>query len=280
MTFETHTALLTPMDNGKVDYTSLDKLIDYQIQHDIQNIVALGSTAEAHLLTPLEKWKVLSNIRKRTEGLCQLMVGTGNCNTATSVKDCIKAYDYGADSLLVVTPYYVGYTASGIVEHYRQIHDSTPLPVILYNVPSRTGHSITAQLAVKLHQLGYISAIKECTSSTALAKQIRSLDKTLPIYCGNDNLIRQYYNNNMHGCISVLSNVAPNLVVKSTTDGRCNKALLSLCKNMSAYPNPVAIKHIACHLGIIANNSVRLPLTSISGDKQLLHTINKYSNIL
>ncbi len=281
MAFDIYTALITPMKNGKIDYSSLDRIIDHQLNNDITNLVALGSTAECHLLTSLEKYKVLGAIRKRTDGQCHLMVGTGNCNTATAVRDAQKAYDYGADSLLVVTPYYVGYTTSGIIEHYRQIHDSTPLPIVLYNVPSRTGHSISAELAVHLHQLGYISAIKECTADLTLSKAIARRDKTLPIYCGNDNLIKQYHNNHMQGCISVLSNIAPVLVAKSITSRRHNKAVGALSCAMSQYPNPVAIKQLALYRGLIDSNFVRLPLTSsASSDTKLQKAVEKYSKLL
>lgn len=281
MAFDIYTALITPMQSGKIDYTSLDRLIDYQLECDVSHLVALGSTAECHLLTSLEKYKVLASIRKRTEGQCHLMVGTGNCNTLTAVRDAVKAYNYGADSLLVVTPYYVGYTTNGIIEHYRQIHDSTPLPIILYNVPSRTGHSISAELAIQLHQLGYIAGIKECTPDLALAKAIARLDKTLPIYCGNDNLIKQYHNNHMQGCISVLSNICPTLIAKSLTSRRHCKAVDNICNAMSQYPNPIAIKQLALYRGLIDSNCVRLPLTSTANnDAHLQKIAEKYSKLL
>ncbi len=269
------------MQNNKIDYASLDNLLDYQLSNDVTHMVALGSTAECSLLSPLEKYKVLSVIRKRTEGICHLMVATGNSNTTIAVKDSIKAYEYGADSLLVVTPYYVGYTTNGLIEHFKQISQCTPLPITLYNVPSRTGHSITSELAVRLYNLGYISGIKECSPNISLSKSISKLDKSLPIYCGNDNMIQQYRKLNMHGCISVIANVYPKLVAQSNTDKATNRALTQLCLAMGKYINPIAIKQLALSKGLIASNSVRLPLTQCQEvEATLKNIINKYGEIL
>ncbi len=281
MRFDITTALLTPMIDNKIDYNSLDKLIDIQLQAGITQLVALGSTAETQLLTPLEKWRLLAHIRKQTAGKCTLLVGVGSSNTATTVKDAIKAYEYGADSLLIVTPYYTSYTEQGLNEHYGTLHTATPLPITLYNVPSRTGKSVTAKQAVQLHKLGYIYSIKECSQNTTLANKIANLDKTLPIYCGNDNLIPQYYRSKMAGAISVLSNVFPAFISQCHTTKLYHKILQQLTTAMSHYPNPVPIKYIAHQLGIISSPEVRLPLTTIPpSDSELHKAVCKYKQYL
>lgn len=280
MAFEIITALPTPMLDNKVDYISLDRLVDQQLDSGITQLVALGSTAETHLLTPLEKWKVAARIRQRTQDKCKLIVAVGSSNTATTIKDAIKATEYGADGLLVVTPYYVGFTQQGLIEQFRQLRNCTNLPIILYNVPSRTGNTLTAQLIAQLHQLHYIDAIKQSDSNIKLTKNIIQLAPTLDIYCGNDNQIVDYYRLNCKGAISVLSNIAPQLVSSALTNKKHSKVLSDICNAMT-YTNPVCIKHMAKHMQIIDSAEVRLPLTTIvDSDSLLTDTLTKYQQYL
>lgn len=264
------TALVTPMHKGGVDYESLGGLIDRQIAEGIQALVVCATSGEAPTLTDNEHCKVLEFAVQRAKGRVPIIAGTGSNDTAHAVMMTQYACAIGADAVLCVTPYYNRPTQTGLIASFSAIADASSVPVILYNVPSRTGCGIEPQTYGVLADHPNIRAIKEAGSNfTKIAETFRIVGDRLDIYSGNDDCIVPLLSLGGRGVISVLSNVLP-----AKTQELCARffagdvagsrqlqlELLPLIRALFSQTNPIPVKAALAMLGQ-CHDELRLPLT-------------------
>ena len=266
------TALITPMNASGVDYNSLAKLLDWQLEEGINALVIAGTTGEGSTLTDPEHEKVIEFSVKRVAGRCPVVASTGSNDTAHAIYLTKFACDAGADGILAVTPYYNKATQNGLVKMYAAIADASTKPLILYNVPSRTGINIEPETYAKLADHPMISGIKEANGNISKIVQTAQLvgDK-LDIYSGNDDQIVPILSMGGKGVISVLSNPAPKKTVeicdrffagdvKGAAALQCE--MLPLINALFSEVNPIPVKAAMSAMGF-CENYVRLPLTTM-----------------
>ncbi|MBQ9276159.1 MAG: 4-hydroxy-tetrahydrodipicolinate synthase [Clostridia bacterium] len=278
----TATALITPFANGKVDFSALAKLLDFQYENGVNAVVILGTTGEPATMTQEEKDAVVRLAVKKLKGKIPIIVGAGANSTQTATLNVKRAERLGADGVLVVTPYYNKCTQTGLVKHYVEIAKATNLPIICYNVPSRTGVNLLPETFAKLAEIDNIVAIKEASGNIAqIAKLARLVENRAVIYSGDDGITVPIMSLGGKGVISVASNVVPRYVSDMTTaylDGDHEKAremqldMLPLVDALFAEVNPIPVKK-ACELVGISRGEVRLPLTKAS--KKTTNTLKK-----
>lgn len=263
-------AIITPMNEDRsVNYDEFGRFIDFQIENGTDAIVVCGTTGESSTLRVVEhneaiKWCV-NYVNKRVP----VIAGTGSNSTACAIEISKEACDAGADALLLVTPYYNKTSQRGLIAHYTAIHDATNLPIILYNVPSRTGLNIAPETAKELSKLPRINGIKEASGNLEQVKAIRELcGDELNIWSGNDDQIYDLMEIGGKGVISVLSNIAPQEthdIVAKYLDGdrEGSKAMMDkymkLAKAMFVDVNPIPVKEAVSMIGFNAG-PVRMPL--------------------
>ena len=208
------TAIITPFKNDEIDYPALAKLIERQIEAGVGAIVAAGTTGEAATLTDMERHELYKFTRRCTAGRVPLILGTGSPDTRRAIEYTRLAREVGADGVLVVTPYYNKGTKEGIYRHYLAISEAVDIPIILYNVPSRTGVSLDLDTLKRLGSLPGIVGIKEAADSAERFAALSELTGELPLYSGVDALIYTALSLGGSGVISVVSNLYP----KETVD--------------------------------------------------------------
>ena len=266
------TAIITPFRNGKVDYEAFGKLIDWQIESGISAIVAAGTTGEGSTLNDAEHREVIKFCVEKTAGRVPVIAGTGSNDTAYAAELTEYACDVGADAVLLVTPYYNKATQKGLIESFTAVADRSRKPVILYNVPSRTGCNIQPATAKVLSQHPNIAGIKEASGDIAQIAEIAALcGDDLDIYSGNDNQIVPVLSLGGKGVISVLSNLMPKEtddICRDFFEGRFEKSkdaqlrLLPLVNALFSEVNPIPVKAAMAAMGF-GENELRLPLTKI-----------------
>ncbi len=263
------TALVTPTTPQGIDYDRFGKLIDWQIEKGINALVICGTSGEASTLSDPEHRAAIEFACERVNHRVPVIAGTGSNETDYAVELTKSACASGADGVLVVTPYYNKTTQNGLVKMYETIADASTVPVILYNVPSRTGININPETYVKLAEHPRIAAIKEANSDISKIVETFSLvgDK-LDIYSGNDDQIVPILSMGGMGCISVLSNVLPAETVAITDKffaGDVAGAAALQCKFMPLVrslfceTNPIPVKAAMAAMGF-CENYLRLPL--------------------
>jgi len=263
------TALITPMNDKGIDYDSLAKLLDWQLEQGINALVIAGTTGEGSTLTDPEHEKVIEFSVKRVAGRCPVIASTGSNDTAHAIYLTKFACDAGADGILAVTPYYNKATQNGLVKMYTALADASTKPLILYNVPSRTGVNIEPETYAKLADHPMISGIKEANGNISKIVQTAQLvgDK-LDIYSGNDDQIVPILSMGGKGVISVLSNPMPKKTVeicdkffagdlKGAAALQCE--LLPLINALFSEVNPIPVKAAMSAMGF-CENYLRLPL--------------------
>ena len=266
------TALITPLNENGVDYEAFGKLIDWQIEQGIDALVVAGTTGEASTLTEEEHVDVIRFCVERAAGRVPVIAGTGSNDTQFAIWLTKKACEVGADAVLVVTPYYNKATQKGLIAMYTAIADASTKPVILYNVPSRTGVNIEPATYKVLADHPMIAGIKEANGNISKIVETAALvgDK-LDIYSGNDDQIIPVLSVGGSGVISVLSNVAPketSQICHKFFDGDVKGAakmqleLLDLANNLFCEVNPIPVKAAMSAMGY-CENYLRLPLTPI-----------------
>ncbi len=267
-------ALVTPMHaDGSVNFEKLDELINWQIENGTDAIIACGTTGESATLTHEEHVQVISRTVKTVAGRVPVIAGTGSNHTDYAISLSKEAESAGVDALLVVTPYYNKTSQAGLIRHYTAIADSVSLPIILYNVPSRTGVNILPETYAVLAEHENIAAIKEANGNIAAAAKTLSLcgDK-LDLYSGNDDQITPLMSLGAKGVISVLSNVAPRLahdIAASYLEGDVKKSAelqignMDLIQNLFIDVNPIPVKEALNMMGMEVGEC-RLPLCSLS----------------
>lgn len=208
----TGVALITPFSNGEVDYEAIKRQVHFLIDNHIQSIVVNGTTAENPTLTDEEKDRILTTVIEENAQRVPIIVGTGTNNTQKSIEASLRAKALGADAIMLITPYYLKTSQRGLVAHFEAIANATELPVVLYNVPSRTNSTIEVDTVVRLSENPYIVALKDATNDfNYLAELQQRLDTDkFALYSGNDDNIVSYYEQGGHGVISVVANVIPN----------------------------------------------------------------------
>ena len=280
------TALITPFYKGKVDYKSLEILINKQLKASVSAIIVLGTTGEPCTLSAKEREMVIKKAIELCNGKCKVIVGCGANSTNVAVKNYKQAQALGADGALIVTPYYNKCTQEGLIAHYTKIANCGSLPIIAYNVPSRTGVNLLPSTMLELSKLENICGIKEASGNVAQALELfRLVGNKIEIYCGEDALNNVFLMQGGSGTISVLSNITPKLCVNIYNyilQKEYKKAnhiqldLLPLINSLFCEVNPIPIKAALSCLGL-CKNELRLPLTTISNSnfEILKENINK-----
>lgn len=264
------TALVTPFAGGKIDYSALEVLIERQIEARVGAIIIGGTTGEAATLEDGERYELFRTAGEMIGGRCRLVLGTGTNDTRVAIKHTIWAEKIGCDGALLVTPYYNKGTDEGLIAHYRAIHDATSLPLILYNVPSRTGVNLSLGAVARLAECERVVGIKEASGSLDRLIRLSALD--IPLYAGNDSEVYTVLSLGGCGVISVVSNLYPDLMVslyEAYRKGRTEAALdierrlLPLIDALFSETNPTPIKYALWHRGLCLPD-MRLPLTVAS----------------
>lgn len=265
------TALITPFAaDGSVDFEALGCIIDWQIESGIDALVACGTTGEGPTLTDEEHKSVIRYTVERVSGRVPVIAGTGSNDHAYAEELTGYACDVGADAMLVVTPYYNKATQNGLVQSFCRLADLSTRPLILYNVPSRTGCNIAPATYARLAEHGNIQAIKEANGNISSIVETASLvGDRMDIYSGNDDQIVPILSIGGKGCISVLSNIMPRETCEITrrwfagdTAGAAQLQLkyLALVNALFCEVNPIPVKAAMAAMGW-CENSLRLPLT-------------------
>lgn len=262
-----YTALVTPFSGDRVDYGKLRELVAMQIAGGVDGIVPVGTTGESPTLSFEEHMKVISEVIDAAGGKCRIMAGTGANCTTEAIELTRHAKEAGADCTLQVTPYYNKPTQEGLYRHFSTIADKCELPVVLYNVPGRTGTMIAAETIAKLSRNANVLGVKEAAGSVERVSEIASLCD-IAIMCGDDSLTVPMMSVGAKGVISVASNIIPaelKAMVDACENGDYAKALIlhkkyfRLFKDLFLESNPIPVKAAMAMLGMV-REEYRLPL--------------------
>lgn len=286
--FGSATAIITPFSDGNVDYISFGELIDFQLSNGTDAIVILGTTGEASTIYENERSEIITFAKRKIGGKVPLIVGTGSNATSVAVRYTKTAEALGADGCLVVSPYYNKATPRGLTEHYKAIAKSVKIPIIMYNVPARTGVSIPIDVYGSLSKIDNVVAIKEASGSIPYITEIlEKYSAYFDVYTGCDEMILPTLALGGRGVISVVSNIAPSYthqLCKEYEEGNTEKAkeiqlfLNPLIKEMFSEVNPIPIKTALSIMGM-CKNEFRLPMCKSTREKQISNTLKKYSLI-
>ena len=246
------TAIATPFNENGVNLEEFKRLIEFQIKEGVDAIIVCGTTGESSTMTKEEKVATIECAVKTANGRVPIIAGTGGNNTAEAIRMSKLAEDIGVDGILLVTPYYNQSTQAGLVAHYTAIANAVKLPVILYNVPSRTGINIAPETCLELSKVENIVAVKEASGDLSQVAKIAHLcGDNLTIYSGNDDQILPILSVGGKGVISVLSNVKPKMthdMVRAYLDGDTAKSTklqldaIPLINALFAEVNPIPVK--------------------------------------
>lgn len=264
------TAIITPFKDNNVNLEKFEELINFQMANGIKAIVVCGTTGEAATLTDEEKFSLVTKAVSLCKGKCMVIAGSGCNNTLHSIYLSKQFEKLGADGLLVVTPYYNKCNEEGLYNHYKKIADSVSIPIILYNVPSRTGVNISPNLVARLSNISNICALKEASGNISYLTEVMSkIDRdNFYVYSGNDDLTYTVLSLGGKGVISVLSNILPyetEKICSSFLEGNKDYSLslqlkyLPLIKALFLDVNPILIKECMNMLNYDVGN-LRLPL--------------------
>mgnify|MGYP000124408143 FL=1 len=267
------TAISTPFDESGINFEEFKKLVEFQIIQGTDAIIVCGTTGESATMSTNEKEDLIKFTVDIVDKRVPVIAGTGSNNTANSIELSKYAESVGADGLLLVTPYYNKTTQQGLIAHYSAIADAVNLPIILYNVPSRTGINILPETYAKLSKINNIVAVKEASGDISQVAKIAQLcGDNLNIYSGNDDQVIPILSLGGLGVISVLSNIYPKFVhnmVINYLNGKHNAALaaqlnsLELINTLFSEVNPIPVKEALNILGFNFGNP-RLPLVEMS----------------
>lgn len=266
-------ALVTPMREGEVDFPCLRELVEFHIEMGTCGLVAAGSTGEAGTLSHEEKLLVIKTVLDQAKERIPVIAGTA----MNATKDCIeltqKAMEYGAHAVLIMTPAYIRPTQEGLYLHYSHIAQAVPIPIILYNVPSRTACDLLPETVAKLAKISNIVGIKEATGQMSRLQQIiRLCEGCMDVFSGDDETGAQWMMAGAKGVISVTANLAPRLMAKMCDLAldedhaaclRLQDQLMPLHELLFVEANPIPLKWAMNKMGLIGEE-IRLPLTPLS----------------
>ncbi|MCI0914056.1 4-hydroxy-tetrahydrodipicolinate synthase [Pseudomonas putida] len=284
-------ALVTPMDaQGRLDWGSLGKLVDFHLENGTHAIVAVGTTGESATLSVEEHIEVIEFVVKRVAGRIPVIAGTGANSTSEAVHLTQNAKDAGADACLLVVPYYNKPTQEGLYLHFKHIAEAVDIPQILYNVPGRTSCDMQAETVIRLSTVPNIIGIKEATGDLARAKAILDgVSKDFIVMSGDDPTAVELILLGGKGNISVTANVAPREMAdlcEAALAGDAEKArainekLMPLHKDLFCEANPIPVKYALVEMGLM-QKGIRLPLTWLSeGCHEKVRTALRQSGVL
>lgn len=269
------TAVTTPFKNGEVDYDSLERHLIFLKENDNQAFVINGTTGESSTLTTDEKMKTLELAIKVADGDIPVIAGTGTNDTRTTIVESLAAQELGVDGLLIITPYYNRTTQEGAVAHFTAVADAVELPIILYDVPARTGMTMTAGTVAELAKHPNIVGLKDATGDMAnLTRMLNLVDDSFAFYSGNDDIALPFYGAGGHGLISVVANALPKehqklyklaqVNHKEAVD--LNNVLFPFTDIIGEDLNPISIKAVTSHLGF-GDYELRLPLYPLNNER-------------
>ena len=281
-------ALITPMNvDGSVNYEVLGELIDFQVNSGTDAIISCGTTGESATLSAKERNEIIKFTVKKVAGRIPVIAGTGSNSTESALNNSIEAENLGVDGLLIVTPYYNKASQQGLIEHYTYIADRVNIPIVLYNVPSRTGVNIKPETYFKLSKHRNICAVKEASGDISAVAKIRAMcGDDLAIYSGNDDQIVPMLSLGALGVISVFSNICPkecHAMVKEFFNGNVIAAsemqikYLELMNSMFCDVNPIPVKEALNIMGYKCGKC-RMPLSQLSRENynEIKFLLKKY----
>jgi len=285
------TALITPfLGNDEVDFSTFRKLVERQIDSGVNFLVPLGTTGEAPCLDDYEKERLLDTLTEQNNGRVPVVTGAGSNFTKHVISGMAKLSKYKPDAFLIVVPYYNKPTQEGIFQHFKAVSESTSIPVIMYNIPGRTGVNMTAETTLRLAELKNIIAVKESSGNfSQISEIIRLAPEGFAVLSGNDDETFPMMCTGAKGVISVAANIIPSLVVELTgllTAGKTAEAallhhrLMPLFKGCFIECSPIPVKSALSLMGLIENR-LRLPLTpSVMQTDQLIERLLKENGCL
>lgn len=266
-------AIVTPMlDSGEVDYNSFSRLLDWQLSHDIEGIVVLGTTGESATVEDAEREELIRMAVDQIDGRVPVIIGTGANSTAHAIQMTAQAKALGADAALLVTPYYNKPTQTGLYLHYKEIANAVAIPQILYNVPSRTACDLLPETVIELAKISNIVAIKEATGQIDRVKQIKASGCELDLLSGDDFSAVDFMLAGGKGVVSVAANIAPKqyhemcaaaLTGNAAEAQRIHQQLKPLFDALFLESNPIPAKWALHTMGMIPAG-IRLPLTPLA----------------
>jgi 4-hydroxy-tetrahydrodipicolinate synthase len=279
-------ALITPFRDGQVDFERLGRLVDWHVEQGTDCLAPVGTTGESPTLDHEEHERVMAAVAERARGRIKVMPGTGSNSTREAIRLTRFAKRAGADGALMVGPYYNKPTQEGYYRHFAAVAEAVDLPIILYNIPGRTGSNILPETMARLTRLPQIVGVKEATGSLDQASQIAALCN-LTILSGDDSLTLPLMSIGARGVVSVVGNIVPRdmkAMVKSFEGGRLQEALewhrrlFPLCRDMlGAATNPIPVKTAMRLLGR-DSGELRLPLCPMddAGEERVRQTLSEY----
>ena len=280
-------ALVTPFKDGKIDWQSLDALVDFHIKNGTSGIVPCGTTGESATLDHREHHEVVQRVIKAANKRVPVIAGTGSNSTAEAIELTRGAEKAGADGALMISPYYNRPTQEGIYQHYKKVAESVGIPIIVYNIPGRTGSKIEPETLARLSEIKNVAGVKEATGSIEQAIDvIRLCGDNLAVYSGEDSLTFSLMALGGKGVISTVANIVPKEMSQLT--GACLKGnwesgrklqlkLIPLIRSVFLETNPIPIK-TALSLMSKCTGELRLPLTPMSEGnlKKLKQTMTEF----
>jgi 4-hydroxy-tetrahydrodipicolinate synthase len=287
----TFTALVTPFRNGEVDVEALEGMVEFQIQHGVSGLVPCGTTGETPAMSEAEDRVVVETVVRITNGRVPIIAGTGSNSTDMAIKYTKMAQEVGADGSLQVAPYYNKPTQEGLYRHFAAIAESTKLPLVLYNIPGRTGVTISAETMARLAEIPNIVGVKDSTlSMNMISDVIRLCGEEFDVLSGDDPMTLPLVALGGRGVISVASNVAPGAVsdmVRAMLEGEWERGrelhyeLLPLFRALFVETNPIPVKTAASLLGL-CSDEMRLPLVPMEGEnlRALQATLDRSAHLL
>ena len=282
-------ALVTPFDKkNNINYIKLEELINFHLANKTDAIIVCGTTGESSTLSENEKKEVIKFVVDKVNGKIPVIAGTGSNSTKTAIEMSKFAQDVGCDGLLIVTPYYNKCSQEGLYKHYKEISNNVSIPIILYNVPSRTGVNITPETVLRLSRIKNICGIKEASGNISqVAKIISLVNNEFFVYSGNDDQTLPILSLGGMGVISVAANIYPQKMhdlCYNYFDNNVKKArkiqfeLLKVMEKLFIDVNPIPIKEVMNILGFNVGD-VRLPLCKMSKEKiEELSTVIKVNS--
>lgn len=270
------TALATPFSDGKIDFDALVRLIEFQVRGGVHALIIGGTTGEAATLSDEERYELFAFTKEQVKGRCKLVFGTGTNDTRVAVRHTKMAEKIGCDGVLLVTPYYNKGTDDGVRLHYEKIASETGLPIILYNVPGRTGVNISIRTLERLSRIENIVGIKEAADSADRLVELSKFGDELRLYAGNDSQLYTVLSLGGCGVISVVSNILPREVTRIwqrflagewRESLAMQKRLLPIIGACFAETNPSPVKFAMSKMGL-CTGELRLPLSEINENNQ------------
>jgi len=265
-------ALVTPFKNGQVDYGRIERLVDWHVEQGTDGLVPVGTTGESPTVDVEEHQKIIRTVVERAAGRIPVLAGTGANATAEAIHLTRYAKDVGADGSLQVCPYYNKPTQDGLYRHFAAIAEAVDLPIVLYNIPGRTGVSLAPATIARLAQLPQVVAVKEATGSIDQASEILA-QCDLAVLSGDDSLTLPLMAVGAQGVISVVGNLVPKDMKRLTdamlagdvaTAQEAHRRLFPLCRVLFIETNPIPVKTAMKMVGLLESDEKRLPMTDLT----------------